>query len=122
MCIRDRPYDYIKTENGFDINIQKIKDSISNKTVALIYNNYQNPISAESSKEEMEEIAKIAIDNNLWVLADDAYYEIKYDGKSRSIVEIPGMRDRTVILYTFSKKYAMTGWRVGGSIGPEKII
>ena len=116
------PYDYIKTENGFDINIQKIKDSISNKTVALIYNNYQNPISAESSKEEMEEIAKIAIENNLWVLADDAYYEIKYDGKSRSIVEIPGMRDRTVILYTFSKKYAMTGWRVGGSIGPEKII
>ncbi len=119
---RALPYDYIKTENGFDINIQKIKDSISNKTVALIYNNYQNPISAESSKEEMEEIAKIAIDNNLWVLADDAYYEIKYDGKSRSIVEIPGMRDRTVILYTFSKKYAMTGWRVGGSIGPEKII
>ena len=119
---RALPYDYIKTENGFDINIQKIKDSISNKTVALIYNNYQNPISAESSKEEMEEIAKIAIENNLWVLADDAYYEIKYDGKSRSIVEIPGMRDRTVILYTFSKKYAMTGWRVGGSIGPEKII
>ncbi|MBD02211.1 MAG: aspartate aminotransferase [Candidatus Marinimicrobia bacterium] len=119
---RALPYDYIKTENGFDINIQKIKDSISNKTVALIYNNYQNPISAESSKEEMEEIAKIAIENNLWVLADDAYYEIKYDGKSRSIVEIPGMRDRTVVLYTFSKKYAMTGWRVGGSIGPEKII
>ncbi len=119
---RALPYDYIKKENGFDINIQKIKDSISNKTVALIYNNYQNPISAESSKEEMEEIAKIAIENNLWVLADDAYYEIKYDGKSRSIVEIPGMRDRTVILYTFSKKYAMTGWRVGGSIGPEKII
>ena len=119
---RALPYDYIKTENGFDINIQKIKDSISNKTVALIYNNYQNPISAESSKEEMEAIAKIAIENNLWVLADDAYYEIKYDGKSRSIVEIPGMRDRTVILYTFSKKYAMTGWRVGGSIGPEKII
>ena len=119
---RALPYDYIKTENGFDINIQKIKDSISNKTVALIYNNYQNPISAESSKEEMEEIAKIAIENNLWVLADDAYYEIQYDGKSRSIVEIPGMRDRTVILYTFSKKYAMTGWRVGGSIGPEKII
>ena len=119
---RALPYDYIKTENGFDINIQKIKDSISNKTVALIYNNYQNPISAESSKEEMEAIAKIAIENNLWVLADDAYYEIKYDGKSRSIVEIPGMRERTVILYTFSKKYAMTGWRVGGSIGPEKII
>ena len=119
---RALPYDYIKTENGFDINIQKIKDSISNKTVALIYNNYQNPISAESSKEEMEEIAKIAIENNLWVLADDAYYEIKYDGKSRSIVEIPGMIERTVILYTFSKKYAMTGWRVGGSIGPEKII
>ena len=73
-------------------------------------------------RERRNEIAKIAIENNLWVLADDAYYEIKYDGKSRSIVEIPGMRDRTVILYTFSKKYAMTGWRVGWLIGPEKII
>ena len=116
------PYRYIQTEKGFDIDIEHLKTSITDKTVALIYNNYQNPISAESSIEEMEQIADIAISNNLWVLSDEAYYEMIYDGTPRSIVEIPNMKERTVILYTFSKKFAMTGWRVGGSIGPEKII
>ena len=116
------PYSYIRTDSGFDIDLERLKDSISSNTVALIYNNYQNPISAESSRSEMEQIAEIAISNDLWVLADDAYYEIRYGGNSQSIVDIPGMKERTVVLYTFSKKYAMTGWRVGGSIGPEKLI
>ena len=116
------PYRYIQTEKGFDIDIEHLKTSITDKTVALIYNNYQNPISAESSIEEMEQIADIAISNDLWVLSDEAYYEMIYEGKSRSIVEIPNMKERTVVLYTFSKKFAMTGWRVGASIGPEKII
>ena len=116
------PYRYMQTDKGFDIDIEHLKASITDKTVALIYNNYQNPISAESSKEELEQIADIAISNNLWVLSDEAYYEMIYDGTPRSIVEIPNMKERTVILYTFSKKFAMTGWRVGGSIGPEKII
>jgi len=116
------PYGYVQTDTGFDIDLERMKASITDKTVALIYNNYQNPISAESSVEEMEAVAKLAIEHDLWVLADDAYYEMIYEGKGRSIVSIPGMRERTVVLYTFSKKYAMTGWRVGGSIGPEKII
>ena len=116
------PYSYIRTDSGFDIDLERLKDSISSNTVALIYNNYQNPISAESSRSEMEQIAEIAISNDLWVLADDAYYEIRYGGNSQSIVDIPGMKERTVVLYTFSKKYAMTGWRIGGSIGPEKLI
>ena len=116
------PYSYIRTDSGFDIDLERLKDSISSNTVALIYNNYQNPISAESSRPEMEQIAEIAISNDLWVLADDAYYEIRYGGNSQSIVDIPGMKERTVVLYTFSKKYAMTGWRIGGSIGPEKLI
>ena len=70
----------------------------------------------------MEAIAQLAIDNDLWVLADEAYHEMIYEGESRSIASIPGMQERTVILYTFSKKYAMTGWRVGGAIGPEQVI
>ncbi len=116
------PYNYVQTDTGFDIDMDKLKASITDKTVAIIYNNYQNPISAESSKEEMEAVAQLAIEHDLWVLADDAYYEMIYEGESRSIAALPGMQERTVILYTFSKKYAMTGWRVGGSIGPEKII
>jgi aspartate/methionine/tyrosine aminotransferase len=119
---RSMPYGYVQTDKGFDIDLDRMKASITDKTVAIIYNNYQNPLSAESSKEEMEAIAQLAIDHDLWILADDAYYEMIYEGNSLSIVSIPGMQERTVILYTFSKKYAMTGWRVGGSIGPKKII
>ena len=116
------PYSYIQTDSGFDIDIEKLKDSINENTVAIIYNNYQNPMSAESSEKEMHDIAQIAIENDLWVLSDEAYFEIIYDGDAKSIVSIPGMKERTVILYTFSKKFAMTGWRVGGSIGPKNII
>ena len=115
-------YNFVQTDTGFDIDMDKLKASITDKTVAIIYNNYQNPLSAESSKEEMEAVADLAIKNDLWVLTDDAYYEIIYEGEARSIATLSGMKERTVILYTFSKKYAMTGWRVGGSIGPEKII
>ena len=116
------PYSYIQTDSGFDIDIEKLRESINKNTVAIIYNNYQNPMSAESSEEEMHGIAQIAIENDLWVLSDEAYFEIIYEGDAKSIVSIPGMKERTVILYTFSKKFAMTGWRVGGSIGPKDII
>lgn len=117
------PYGYIETHSGFKIDINKLSTSITPNTTALIYNNYQNPLSASSSKEEIELIAKLCIENNLWVLSDDAYYEIRYsDTPPLSIVNIPGMKERTVILYTFSKRFAMTGWRIGASIGPRSII
>ena len=117
------PYGYIETHSGFKIDINKLSTSITPNTTALIYNNYQNPLSASSSKEEIELIAKLCIENDLWVLSDDAYYEIRYsDTPPLSIVNIPGMKERTVILYTFSKRFAMTGWRIGASIGPRSII
>ena len=117
------PYGYDETETGFAIDIQKLRASITDKTTTLVYNNYQNPISAASSQEEIEALAELALEHDLWVLSDDAYYEIRYtDEPPRSIVNIPGMKERTVILYTFSKKFAMTGWRVGASIGPDEVI
>tara|TARA_B100001758_G_scaffold41290_1_gene32465 strand:- start:1403 stop:2599 length:1197 start_codon:yes stop_codon:yes gene_type:complete len=117
------PYGYIETHSGFKIDIDKLSKSITPNTTAFIYNNYQNPLSASSSKEEIEFIAKLCIENDLWVLSDDAYYEIRYsDIPPLSIVNIPGMKERTVILYTFSKRFAMTGWRIGASIGPSNII
>ena len=115
-------YRYDETDTGFAIDIEKLKTSVTDKTTALIYNNYNNPISAESSREEMEALAQIAIEHDLWVLSDDAYYEMLYDTEPQSIVNIPGMQERSVILYTFSKKFAMTGWRIGASIGPENVI
>ena len=117
------PYRYCQTENGFDIDLDYIAKSISDKTKVLILNNYQNPMSASSSKEELKALSKLAIKHGLWVLSDDAYYEIRYSKDSpRSILNFPGMKERTVILYTFSKKFAMTGWRIGASIGPKSLI
>ena len=116
------PYQYEQTETGFSINIDRLKSSITDKTTALIYNNYNNPISAESSREELEALAELAIEHDLWVLSDDAYYEMLYDTQAQSIVNIPGMQERTVVLYTFSKKFAMTGWRLGAAIGPVDVI
>ena len=115
------PYVYREAGDGFIIDLDEIESKITSKTRLFIYNNYQNPTGAESSEEEMKALAEIAIKYNLWVLSDEAYFEIRYRGKSRSIVSFPGMEERTVILYTFSKKYAMTGWRMGAAIGPKKV-
>ena len=80
-------------------------------------------MSASSGHEELEALAELSIKHNLVVLSDDAYYEIRYSDKPpESILNFNGMKERTVILYTFSKKFAMTGWRIGASIGPEPII
>ena len=116
------PYGYTPTTDGFAINRDEIEAQIDGDTAALIYNNYQNPIGAESGEEEMQWLADLAIEHDLWVLSDEAYFDIRYGGKSKSNASLPGMAERTVILYTFSKKFAMTGWRLGCAAGPAEII
>ncbi|MEE8306041.1 MAG: aminotransferase class I/II-fold pyridoxal phosphate-dependent enzyme, partial [Gammaproteobacteria bacterium] len=116
------PYGYVDAQQGFALDLDALKAAITDKTRALIYNNFQNPNGAESSRAEMEALAELAIENDLWVLSDDAYYEIQYSGEPESIVNIPGMQERTVILYTCSKRFAMTGWRLGAAIGPQPVI
>jgi len=117
-----RPYTYKETDNGFKLDMEHLESQITDKTVALIFNNYHNPLGVSASSEEMEKLAELAVKNNLWVLSDESYFEIRYSGKGESIVSYPGMYERTVILYAFSKRYAMTGWRLGAAIGPEEII
>jgi len=116
------PYTYLETEKGFDLDLDSVKRKITPKTRALIYNNFQNPNSAESSQEEIEQLAELAIKYDLWVLSDEAYFEIQYSGKPESIVSLPGMQERSIILYTCSKRFAMTGWRLGAAIGPTSAI
>ena len=116
------PYGYIDTPAGFALDMEAIKRAITPRTKAIIYNNYQNPTGAQSTRQEMEEVAELAIKHDLWVMSDDAYFEILYSGKPESIVNIPGMLERTVILYTCSKRFAMTGWRLGAAIGPKSVI
>ena len=72
--------------------------------------------------EELERLAELVREHDLLVLSDEAYFDVRFAGASRSLVSLPDMRERCVILYTFSKKYAMTGWRLGAAIGPRPII
>lgn len=116
-----KPYRYIATGTGFSIDLDQIKSLITPRTKAIVYNDLQNPNGAESTDAEREAIAEIAIANNLYVLSDEAYFEMRYEGKSKSIASLDGMAERTVILYTFSKKFAMTGWRLGAAIAPKEI-
>ena len=115
------PYGYSMTPTGFEIDLDRIEEEAP-KARLLIYNNLQNPLGCESSREEMERIAEIAVEHNLWVLSDEAYFEMRYSGTSTSIASLPGMGERTVILYTFSKRFAMTGWRLGCAAGPVPVI
>lgn len=116
-----KSYRYLPTSSGFAIDLDQVKSLITPKTKAIIYNDLQNPIGAESTDAEREAIAELAIKHDLWVLSDEAYFEMRYSGKSKSIAQLPGMLERTVILYTFSKKFAMTGWRLGAAIAPNEL-
>ncbi len=116
------PYGYVEGEHNFEFDFDSIEQGITDKTRLLILNDLQNPMGAECSIEEHEKLAELVRKHNLYVLADEAYFDMRYSGKSTSFVEQPGMAERTVVLYTFSKKFAMTGWRLGASIGPKEIV
>ncbi len=116
------PYGYVPTDSGFTINREQVEAAITPRTRLIFYNNGQNPIGAESDDEEMQWLADLAQKHDLQVFSDEPYFDIRYAGKSKSIASLPGMQERTLIAYTFSKKYAMTGWRVGGALGPQPLI
>ncbi len=116
------PYSYLEGENNFEIDIEMLARKITPKTKLLILNDLQNPTGAECSMAELEKLAALVRKHNLYVLCDEAYFDIRYAGKSTSFASLPGMAERSIILYTFSKKFAMTGWRLGATIGPKEVI
>lgn len=120
------PYHYRPSadgKGGFELHLDELQNAVSPKTRALIFNNHHNPTGASASDAELDAAANIATENNLQVLADEAYFTIRHDGDAgRTIVSRPGMRERTVILFTCSKQFAMTGWRLGAAIGPAEAI
>jgi len=116
------PYGYVESGGAYTLDMDRIRAAITPRTRVLVYNNYHNPTGAQSSRQEMEKLAELALRHDLWVLSDDAYYEMRYAGEPLSIVNLPGMQERTVILYTCSKRFAMTGWRLGAAIGPKEVI
>ena len=113
------PYGYIDTPDGLRLDFDAIEAGIAAGARHLFYNNYNNPTGASSPPAEMERLAQLTVEHDLLVVSDEAYFDMLFDGDPRSIASLPGMRERTLILYTFSKKFAMTGWRLGGAIGPR---
>jgi len=116
------PYGYVNTPEGLRLDFNAIKEGIKKGAKHIFYNNYNNPTGASSPVEEMERLAKLVVENDMFLISDDAYFDTLYDGTPKSIASLPGMYERTLTMYTFSKKFAMTGWRLGGAIGPEEII
>jgi aspartate/methionine/tyrosine aminotransferase len=120
---RPVPYTYHETTDGFDIDLDGLERAITPRTRLLILNDPHNPSGAECSPEQLERIAELVIDHDLRVLCDEAYFDVRLDGgRSRSLASLPGMQERCVILFTFAKRYAMGGWRLGAAVGPKDII
>jgi aspartate/methionine/tyrosine aminotransferase len=116
------PYGYVEGRDNFELDIDAMERSITPRTRLLVFNNQHNPTGAESAPEELERVAAFVLEHDLIVLCDEAYWDIRYSGTSRSLASLPGMAERCVLLYTFSKKFAMTGWRLGAAIGPAPVI
>lgn len=112
----------LKQENEFKLTKQELLDAITSKTKILIMPFPNNPTGAVMTKEELEEIAQVVIEKDLFVISDEIYCELTYNGKHTSIASLPGMQERTIVINGFSKSYAMTGWRLGYAAGPKMII
>lgn len=105
----------LKEENNFNLDVEELRNKITPKTKLIVLNSPQNPTGAIFDEQTIREVAKIAIENDLWVLSDEIYNEIIHDGKHFSIASVEGMSERTVVLNGVSKTYAMTGYRLGWS-------
>ena len=116
------PYGFFPGDSNFALDMDALEKAVTPKTRLLIFNDLQNPTGAEASPAELKAVADFVIRHDLTVLCDEAYFDMRYTGASNSLASLPGMEERCVILYTFSKKFAMTGWRLGAAIGPDNII
>ena len=112
----------LKNENEFKLTADELKEAITDKTKLLILPFPNNPTGAIMTREELEPIAKIVKENDLYVISDEIYSELSYKGDHVSIASFPGMKERTLVINGFSKGFAMTGWRLGYVCGPQIII
>lgn len=112
----------LKEENDFRLTAQEVEEAITDKTKILILPFPNNPTGAVLEQKDLEEIAKVVIEHDLFVLTDEIYSELTYLEKHVSIASLPGMKERTVYINGFSKAFAMTGWRLGYACAPKEII
>ncbi len=123
MLVRGKPV-YLPTyeEEGFEINPKRLEKVITKKTKAIIINTPNNPTGTCFTKETMEEILKIAIEYDLLIIADDVYTTFSFDRPFIPMISLKESKVRTITINSFSKNYAMTGWRIGNVIAPNNII
>ena len=112
----------LKEENQFKLQPEELLAAITDKTKILILSYPNNPTGAIMTREDLEPIAEIIKEKDLYVISDEIYAELTYGQDHCSIASLPGMRDRTIIINGFSKSFAMTGWRMGFATGPELIM
>ena len=112
----------LKNENEFRLTKQELLDAVTDKTKLLVMPFPNNPTGAVMTKEDLEGIAEVCIEKDIFVLSDEIYSELTYCGDHCSIASLPGMKERTILINGFSKGFAMTGWRLGYACGPQPII
>ncbi|MDO4322780.1 MAG: aminotransferase class I/II-fold pyridoxal phosphate-dependent enzyme [Lachnospiraceae bacterium] len=112
----------LKEENEFRLTKEELLEKITDKTKILVLPFPNNPTGAVMRREDLEAIAEVIIEKDLFVLSDEIYSELTYQGDHVSIASLPGMWERTLTINGFSKSYAMTGWRLGYICGPQEIV
>ena len=112
----------LREANAFSLDVDELAGLITARTKLLIINSPGNPTSGVLDRGQIARIAELAVAHDLWVLADEIYSEILYEGEHVSIATMPGMAERTILLDGFSKTYAMTGWRLGYGAFPRELV
>jgi len=113
---------YLEEKNQFQPDIAEIAAKITPCSKVLIFNSPNNPTGTVFSEETLRKIAELAVKHDLWVIADEIYARILFNGEYKSIYVMPGMKARTIIIDGFSKSFAMTGWRLGYAVAPKELI
>jgi aspartate/methionine/tyrosine aminotransferase len=112
----------LREEVDFRFHLKDLVDAISERTRLLILNSPQNPTGGILQKDELEVIAELANKHDFYVLSDEVYSRMLYEGKHDSIIRFPGMQERTILLDGYSKTYSMTGWRLGYGVVPKPLV
>lgn len=112
----------LKAENEFRLTAGELEEAITERTKILVLPFPNNPTGAIMEQKDLEAIAEVIQKHDIYVMSDEIYSELTYKGKHVSIAQLPGMKERTILINGFSKAFAMTGWRLGYACGPEAII
>lgn len=111
-----------KEEEGFDINTERLKSLITNKTKVIVINSPNNPTGKVISKETLKKVVDIALENDILIISDEIYTIYTFDKPFVSLINFEEIRDNLIVLNSFSKDFTMTGWRIGNIIAPKHII